>query len=244
MKNEAIAPTIEKDRVGQCDPHDVLKHPAFGTVVLTHPTGRGTALFGSDVGHMGCVRIEVTHAELHRNLSRDWIFPRDTVVAFEMTHSQFAAFITGAGRGEGTPVTLIRAPATPALAVSPILSVETKHDTFRREIREASASRLAHMLTEVERLEELIDSGKASKKLLKDITANLRRHVEQAPGTMEFVVKSAEEALETATDNARIEVEAFIDAKTRALGLSSLAQLADLAPLDAHPALKSSSEVI
>lgn len=226
MSKSAIPPTCEEDRVGQCDPHEVYRHPAFGIIRMTHPHGGKSTLFGSDVGHLGVVRISVHRAEMHRALNRDRISHTiDPIVDFEMTHAQFAEFITGAGRGEGTPITLRAAPETPALPIPAIERVEEKHDLMRREIKDAAKQRLEHLENEVKRLDALIESGKTPKGELREIAANLKRLVEQTPGLFEYVIRSAEETLEKATSDAKIEVEAFIGAKAHALGLDSIQQL-------------------
>jgi hypothetical protein len=229
MNNPPIEPTLTLERKGQCEPHEVYDHPAFGTIVMTHPTGGHQDLFGSDVGSMGCVRIAIHKATLHRDLSRDWVFPdMAPLVAIEMTHAQFAMFITGAGRGEGTPVTLIRASDTPAKQVPPIKRIENKQDVFKREIKRAAEERLESMSRDVDRLQALIDSGKLSIKAVREVVRSLQINLQNAPSNLAFVVESAEEALEEATSNAKIEVEAFIDARARSLGLSNIRQLGTL----------------
>ncbi|MDA8119150.1 MAG: hypothetical protein M0Z85_03680 [Gammaproteobacteria bacterium] len=73
---EELKPEVRQERTGTCHPHDVFSHPAFGTIVMTHPTGGDRRMFGSEVGHMGTVRIAIHRAEMHRELSRDWIHGR------------------------------------------------------------------------------------------------------------------------------------------------------------------------
>ena len=241
MTREAIAPTITPATLGQTS-HDVYTHPAYGSVVLTQVQGGGQTLFGSEVHNLGCIRIEVRRTELHRHLARDWIHPNgDTVVVFEMTHAQFAEFIMSTGRSEGTPVTLVRAPTTPAVPMPMIAKPETAHETFRREIQEAAKERLEALAAEVARLNALINEGKTPMKTLRELGANLKRHVEQAPGSIAFVVESAEEALEKATSHARTEVEAFINVRAKSLGFDSLTQLANAGGPD-RPVLEDHSK--
>lgn len=224
---DAQEPSVHQAKRGACDAHRVLKHPAYGVVTLTNPQGR-TTLFGSDVGHSSVMRVTVHRAELHRDLSRDWIHSTDPIVEFELSHAQFAEFITGVGRGDGTPCTLKHAPPEDVRpqALPRIKALETKHQTFRREIREMAERRLAVIEAEITRLGTLIESGKIGKTELREIHRNLRHNADSLPGSVEFVVKQAEEAFEKASADARIEVEAFIDHKARALGLQSIQDLA------------------
>lgn len=221
-----IPPIVTEGRMGQCDSHEVLNHPAFGTISVSVPTGGDSTLFGSDIGHNERVCIRITTADVRRDLSRDWIHPQKEIVELEMSHAQFAQFISSHGNYAGTPCTLrwIRDIGE----IPGIANVETKHETFRREINDAAKKRLEHIRAEIAKLGGLIESGKLPKKELRDIQAQLRRHVEQLPGSMEFVVKSAEEALEKATSDAKIEVESFVQATAQRLGLRQISDLARL----------------
>ena len=231
MTYKTIPPTVSEDQRGQCDPHEVYNHPAYGVITLTNPQGGDSTLFGSDIGHNQRMCIRVHHAELKRDLNHDWIHTTGQIIEVEMSHAQFAQFITSQGKGDGTPCTLrwIRHKG----AIPGIEKVETKHDTFRREIHDAARKRLEHIKKEIAKLGEMIESGKLPKKELRELHANLRHQVDYLPGTMEFVVKSAEEALEKATSDAKIEVESYIAMSAQRIGLKSIN---DLARLENHSA--------
>ncbi len=107
-----------------------------------------------------------------------------------------------------------------------IKNIESKHETFRREIKDAAAVRLQHIKQALDSLRTMLeDGGSVSKKELRVIYGNLARHVEQLPGTMEFVVKSAEEALEKATADAKVEVESYVQMTAQRLGLKTIDDL-------------------
>ena len=83
-------PTVSEGRIGQCDPHGVFKHPAYGTITMTTCTGGDRTLFGSDLGHNQRISIKIDTAVLHRDLYRDWIHSDKHLIEFEMSHAQFA----------------------------------------------------------------------------------------------------------------------------------------------------------
>lgn len=232
MKRESIKPTVEKkERCPGATPTYLYKHPAFGVITMTHPRGHSSPLFGSDIGHSETVRIAVHRAELVRELSHDWHRQLELpVIEFEMSHAQFAQFITSQGSGAGTPVTINFASPVGAHRedMPHIAAIESKHELFHREIKDAAKVRLSTMASLVNGLGELIEGGKTNKTELRKIHAELKRHTEQLPGSVSFVVKQAEEALEKATSDAKIEVEAFIGSTVNRLGLESLQQLAQL----------------
>lgn len=223
-------PTIREDRLGSSQ-SEIQEHPAFGTIVMTTPQGGKNTMFGSDVVHNGCVRIVIHEASLRRDLSHDWIHSQRQILELEMSHAQFARFITSNGNGGGTPVTLrwIRDVGE----LPGIKKIESKYDTHRKEIVDAAHERLQHIQQAIESLGRAID-GSISKKELRIIHENLKRHAEQLPGSMNFVVESAERALEKATTDAKIEVESYIDATARKLGLKSIQELAQLEDKSDH----------
>lgn len=221
---------MKHERMGQCDPHEVYEHPAFGVITLTNPHGGDAVLFGSDIGHNSRLSITISRAELKRDLSNDWIHGHRPIIEIELSHAQFAEFITGVGNGRGTPCTLRYAPepGSKSSMVPGIERVETKHQMFKREIKAAASKRMEKIVQEITRLEALIESGKTPKGELREIAKELKLNATYLPGSLEFVVGQAEEALEKATTAAKIEVESFIGMKAKQLGLDSIQQLAQL----------------
>lgn len=201
------------------------KHPAFGVLTVTKPQGGDGAMFGSDVPHYGCIRVEVRAAELRRDLSRDWIHGQDHLVAFELTHAQWAEFISSVGNGAGTPCTL-RFRET-AGVLPGIEKVQTKYDTHRQEISDAAERRLQKAMDALRAISASVDSGKTGKTHLRPLIDDALRELDQLPGSVAFVLKSAEQALEKATTDAAIEVESYISASAQRVGFETMQELAD-----------------
>jgi hypothetical protein len=219
-------PTKREDERGG-RPHEVYEHPAYGVIGMSVVNGGGRTLFGSDIGHDQRIQIRIRRAELHRDLSHDWVHGRGRgIVEVEMSHSQFAEFITTPNRGEGITCTIteINGEMLPAIE-----QVETKQQLFRREIEAAGKQRLEAALTEVKRLGELIESGKTSKTELREIHKDLARELSYLPGSISYVVEQAEEALEKATTHAKIEIEATVNHHISRIGLDA-ARAIGLAP--------------
>jgi hypothetical protein len=206
-------------------------HEAFGTIIMSVPTGggmNGLHLFGSDIGHHQCISIEIHRAELRRDLSRDWIHSRELLARIEMSHAQFAQFITSAGNGGGTPCTLrYTAPVgTAPEEMAPIAKIESKHETHRREIQESAAKQIKKVQESLNEIQAMADAGKVSIKELRAKLFSAKCHIENLPSSLEFAIKSAEEALEKAASDAKIEVESYVQMTASRLGLKSIADLA------------------
>lgn len=229
-------PLVTVESVGHRSKSERYDHPAYGTVTLSTVSGADKTLFGSDLKHGQRICIRVNRASLVRDLSHDWIHGRDQLVEFEMSHSQFAQFITSNGNGSGTPVTLTWVSGTGDAPM--IKNIETKHETFRREIHTSAKSSVDGMATVARRLTEVAKLGKVGAKELRDIALNLERAVANLPSNMEFVVKSAEEALEKAAADAKIEVESYVAMTAQRIGLERISDLGLITgAADATPAV-------
>ena len=228
MTQHKVQPTAEENMPPMGG--TTYKHDAYGIIRLTNPQGGSSTLFGSDIQHDNRVRIEICRAEVNRSLSRDWVFPKKTIVDVEMSHAQFAQFITSSGKGDGTPCTLLYAPPPGAQSsgMPAIANIETKHATLRREIRDEATRTLEFLEKQVDSLVSLVANGKPRISELKDISRSLKVTLSNLPSNMAFVVGSAEEALEKATSDAKIEVEAYIAATAQRIGLSHIRQLGQI----------------
>lgn len=207
-------------------------HPSYGAISLTTISGGNPHLFGSDVQHGQRVRIQIKRAEHRRSLSNDWHFTRGRpLVELEMSHAQFAEFITAGGRGEGIACTLLSINGEDQAGIEPF---ETKQEMFRREIEQSARRRLDDLRAEVAKLGAMIESGKFPKADMRALHRELDRTVQQLPGSLSFVVGQAEEALEKATTAARISIEATVNHHINRIGLDA-AQAIGLVPPAATP---------
>jgi hypothetical protein len=205
-------------------------HPAFGKVVLSHPTGNVT-LFGSDVAHHGSMCISLYRAHLDRHSNHDFIGQDAMICQFELSAAQFAQFITSQGSGSGTACTLSYGPGVDSKLVDypAIEKIESKMDMHRREVRESASEQIDKIKTSFDAVNALMDAPSIPKKAMKEALFNLKCMIENTPSNMEYTVSSAEKALEKAISDAKIEVESFVAMTTQRLGLKSLEQLGQIA---------------
>lgn len=202
---------------------EVFNHPAYGMVGMSHVTGGASHLFGSDIRHGQRIRIRIQRAELHRGLSNDWFHGRGLpIVEIELSHTQFAEFITNPNRGDGFPRTLT---AVNGEMMPSIDQIETKQETFRREIRESASEAINLFKKHVAHLGEMIEAGTLTKKELRALHHDLTCHVGNLPSNMAFTVSQAEEALERATTHAKIELEATVNHHINRIGLDAARQI-------------------
>jgi len=210
-------------------PREEHTHPAFGIISLTKSTcgGSGATLYGSAIGHTSVLNIKIMKSSLTRGLSNDWFGHGEVIADFEMSHAQFARFITSVSDGNGTPITLRQ---TQLEANIPrIDKIETKHETHKKEIKNSAIEAVAGMKKKIDEMEAMINGDKAiSKKQLKEIHQVLTVSLRNLPNNLEFAVSQAVEALEKATNDAKIEVDSFVNMTATRLGLEHINQLGDL----------------
>lgn len=220
-------PTERVDQSGPCDPRRVYDHPAFATLQVTEVSGGSRVLFGSDVDHQYRLRLTVNRAYLARDLSHDWIHASMApLIEIEMTHAQFAALAGSVGKGGGVPVTLIYKPKEVGLEMVPAIDrIDSKIEVLSREVAEQAQRNLEKIQAQIDRLGEVIAGGKAGVKDLREIHRNLGSLSAGLPNTLQFTVKQAQEMLEKASNDARTQVEAYVDSVARRTGLERIVQM-------------------
>jgi len=232
MQRQELEPSVTLEPYTGNETRERHEHDAFGVITMSSISGGDPVMFGSDLRHDHRLRFEIKRASLDRHLSRDWIHAASNpIVEFEMSHSQFAEFITSVGKGSGTPVTLLYAPArdTETLTMPSIKKIESKHDTFKREIEESTQKQVSAIKEQVEKLGKMLDTGKLGIKDTRELHREMSIIIGNLPANMSFVIEQAEEALEKATTDAKIEVEAYINATAKKLGLQTIEQLGTIA---------------
>lgn len=220
-----MKPEIRHERIGQCKEHEVHSHPAFGNISMVRLPG-GNDLFGTDTPNLGCMRITITKAEMHRDLSRDWHHQREGLISFDMSYSQFAQFITGAGIGSGTPVTLRSYRSGEYQTVPPITRHKTVREIHAQEITDMTQEVVADVAQCLKDLNQALEGGRPSMKDLRSVASKLEIAAGHLPARMKFMLDQAKEVLDKSVVEAEIEVQSYIDAHAKQLGLKHITDLA------------------
>lgn len=102
------APTVVENTGRSGHYEQTIDHPAFGQISVTRGSvgGGGLNLYDSDFGHNEIITIEVRHSQLNRGLSRDWHFPRESIVSPTLSAAQWATFVSSFNIGSGVPCTI------------------------------------------------------------------------------------------------------------------------------------------
>lgn len=196
------------------------EHPSYGMIGYSRQSGGSQNLFGSALRHQHCIHIQVRHGRVKRALSHEWYSAGRGIVDINLSHTQFAEFITGCGLGDGVPCTIRYLGGKP---VDPCPDNHVEAD-FQRELQAKTdhiAEDLATLLVEAERL---LDEKLSTKHQREELRARIRHAVQELTDRLPFIHASYQEAMVHTTTAARIEVEAYADHVIHALGMEALGQ--------------------
>lgn len=198
-------------------------HPSFGQISVSKVQGRNV-MFGSDFVHHNFVSLRVHTAEHNRNLSHDWVFPRECVLELDMSEAQWATFVSSFNT-QGVPCTLRYARGDDDTRPS------LPDPDLRREFSNEMAKTMKNATWELEKLKNMIEndsivkvSGKAKKELLEPI----RMAIQQIMANVPFVKESFDKHVETSIEKAKVEVNAYMTNQIMRAGLEKLGADQDL----------------
>ncbi|WP_019584546.1 hypothetical protein [Thioalkalivibrio sp. ALE16] len=206
----------------ECTRYD---HPAYGAVTVSRRQGQ-SRLFGSSLNHQQTIALSISRAHLDRQLSSDFIYPEHReLIEIEMSETQWAKVVASVGLGSGTPVTLRRVPDTdnPAKLVPGIADDEHPDSLHKKELKEGTEKALRETREALEELEALASApGSVPKGKLKAAVRSMKIRLENAPSNVAHVHSQFVEAMESAKESAKTEVEGYIHGLSLQTGLESL----------------------
>ncbi len=202
---------------------DHFKHPTFGAIAFARGQGTPRPLFGSSILHQNIIRLEISHAEVTRDLNRDWIHSRNPIVEVEMSTTQFADAITGLNDGSGVPVTIryIAGGETQRLSdVNP--PYQNKIQQFNKEFE----NHIADLSKDFDEAINLAKETKAQKRLV-SLIEKLRM---QFKSNLPFINESFSEQMEHTIKEAKGEVEGFVTHMVQSYGIEAIRKQAPQLP--------------
>ena len=222
-------PTSTKTNEGTAMESVRSEHDSFGRISLAHSQRTSCSLFGSTLTHQHVVTIEVSRAHMERRDGRERlsVVDEDAIVRFAMSESQWARFISSMGNGEGTPVTLERAPSKGThLVQMPSLAPQSMHDASEDDMREVGRKAGEAVAAVQERMRAFLVPGakmptKKEIEAMHDALLDAGRHMD---GNMAQARRAFTETMEKTVDEAKTEMETFAMDMAKRLGLEKMAR--------------------
>ena len=205
------------------------KHASWGMVGFYHTQGGARQLFGSDVTNRNTISLKIKHAKKYRELGRDWTMGDDTVCEVELSALQFAELLTNMNVGDGVPCT-IRYTADDGYIE--YQEEQSKLDIIYEE-RDDIVDRASTKLREVESgLMELINNKKIAKSIGAELLHKLSTALSDLEGSnFEFYKKQSNKEIDKMVVEAKSQISEYITHKIYSVGLETLMNGADIAPL-------------
>lgn len=191
-------------------------HPAFGMIGASRVSygPPGTVLFDSDIQHGHTVVIRLSTATRRRDHSQDWIGADREIAEFELSEAQWASFVSSMNVGDGVPCTLryIEGETMPALPYAPRLahSMQETKDAAHMAFDEIVVARDAY---------EAAVAAKAPAAERKQLLHDLHFKIENAVPNIDYAGKVLINHTENVVTKARADIEAFVLAKARQIGI-------------------------
>lgn len=208
---EEFKPYKHDDVMGDC-----YAHPTFGIISASRIQGGSGILFGSSVKHHNFIRIEISHAELWRNLNEDRIHDRQKIVEIDMSPTQFADMITGLNVGCGTPCTLRY--ITESKGEQDLWKIEPPFQNKVEQFNNEFETDMKELSKEFDSVISLANETHAQKRLIKELELLKSRMAGHAP----FVAKQFAEQMGKTVKEAKGEIEAFVNHTVTSYGIEAL----------------------
>jgi len=194
------------------------EHESYALASFSRISSSGNHnLFGSSIKHSHTITLSISKAERHRDLNREWYFPRQEIIEVEMSQNQFAELISSLNCGSGVPCTLRRHEGR-GIEDPPY---HNQRHLFENEFKEKTqqvGERLSSLATD---LQQLLDE-KAPKRAFREFVERVRMTAQEVNSNMPFVQSSFNEAMDKTVVEAKGEVESFVLNRVTSLGIEAL----------------------
>jgi hypothetical protein len=215
-------PTVNVGKLGGRD-DTVETHPCYASIGVSRVSGHAV-LFNSGFPQNHYLTIRISAAERHRNLSNDWIFARKQYIEVALTESQWATFVSSPNTGSGVPCTLhyLQGEDIPQLPEPPNKNNEFRHE-LSKEMSDAKA--------DIAALAQFVREAKMAKSTQSEIERRLTAIAAGISGSIQFVVDQFDEHIEKKVEEAKTEVNAYLQAVITNVGIDALKAGAEQAKL-------------
>jgi gas vesicle protein len=213
-------PTVEIDNSSLGG--EILSHPAFGQISAGRVSGHAN-LYGSDFTHQHFIEISIRTSQLRRSLSNDWPHNRDELISVWISEAQWASFVSTLNSGMGQQCTIRHIGLKP---MPKLPSPKSRSDQFSKEARQTTEK----ASQELKELGELIQASTLSGAKKKELLRKINQASSAIGGSVKFVLDQFGEHMESTTEKAKIEIEAYIQNRIQRAGLDAL--ISDNRPIE------------
>lgn len=192
-------------------------HPSYGQICFNRTESTGERFYGSELSQRSYVSLEIHESEIYRSLNADRYHPRKNIIRLRMSNAQFAELITSFNRGSGTPCTIERIKGEGF----DLPEAESRKEVHSREFQERMK---AFASNNVNTMNEILELSKGlSAKRREEIKRKLQRINSEVASNIPFFADQFQEHMDKVVNDAKCEVEGYVENKIRSAGLSAIA---------------------
>lgn len=201
-------------------------HPSWGTIRI-HRCSGSAVLFDSVARHQHFIALSIHRATRKRDLNQDWIHGgMKELIEIQMTESQFARMLSSAGDGGGVPCTLSRVQGE----LIPGAPDDNVGETYKKEIKDSALEATKRLRAIEIKLAELLAGKTVKKGDVRELQSAVRSACSVIDDHLPFLIGQVEEKLETVVDEAKTNIESFLQLRAQQLGMSRMLGANDIAP--------------
>lgn len=204
-------------------------HPAYALVQFNRVTSsHGEVLFGSSIKPHSYIELVIREAEVTHELAKDWYFGTKEVVKIKLSPAQFAELLTTMNVGSGVPCTIdhINGERPPRLTEIDVNKETNKIiDTIEKQAQEV----VKPMHDFSNRINELRESGKISKKTAEEISGHFFKMEQELRANLPFYLEQVNKTAEKVLVSKKAELDSFVTGMVTKLGMEKLEDLKLLA---------------
>jgi hypothetical protein len=198
---------------------DYKTAPSWGMIGASRCQG-GAELFQCDVQPNNFIKVTIKTAEKARDLHRDWVHGKDNVCEVWLSPTQWAEFLTTMNCGDGVPCTLR---FTQKEGFITHTSEDNRLDLIVQERNETIDNTLNEMQVLVDSIKELTQNKKISKTIGENLCYKLQLCLSNLSGSnAEYLRKCIKEEVQDITQQAKANIQAFVEHKIYTTGLQEL----------------------
>lgn len=205
---------------------DRYSHPAYGSIEFSRiQHSHEQHLFGSSVGHYHTIQLTISKADLVKGRTSDHIYEKEEIIRCEMSYSQFAEAITTLNQKPGVPVTLNYIAGEGVLPGCTFENQRTRYvDAFEADMNN-NVSTAKSIKYELEELFEKKTLNKSDKQHILSLMDKLIRDTGVNAG---YAIKAFNESVDNTLNEAKAEVEAFVQTKMNSIALQAMSENAKI----------------
>ena len=200
-------------------------NPMYGMISFARAHCSGSAnLFGSAVPCDTVINITLKKGVVERSLSTEWFYGRDMLFEVTLSPAQFAEAITNMNCGDGVPCTIRYNGAEKQYHNLNECPYEPQFTMYEHEFNETCRSANDNVNKLIADARTLLDQKNIKKSDVKALIDILSKVSKELNDSLPFVQSSFNEYLNKSVDEAKQEVEAFIQHRLTSLGIESAKQ--------------------